>query len=299
MAAAVVIVGICAPHASARGFGTNPLATVKQEADAAKCGNLTMNMLAAIMIAPTYGETGTGSTGTPSPMAMSRGDIDQDLYSFNTTATEERAYWHPGVGMWQEDDVGLGSQMTANQRVAVQTSAHKAATTMASRYCSVSGTNAEKRAYAWGLWNACNSGACESVYNEVYCGGSDSICDSLNRNDSVGGWGGMQSNTCRFGGDASTSFNCWYLDITNAQGDTSYWKKDPKTGGTSISPLTFSMYSWADSGKEIRDWVKDDTSYGREIRANRTFPNNSRNGLDWKEPTAKLCDTTTRRGICS
>lgn len=56
-------------------------------------------------------------------MTMSRGDRDLNLYSFDTRDWQERAFWHPGVGMWQLDDIGLGAFMSANQRINVATAA--------------------------------------------------------------------------------------------------------------------------------------------------------------------------------
>jgi len=45
-------------------------------------------------------ETGAGASNTPSPMTLSRGDIDADLYSFaNPNGGSRRAFWQPGVGM--------------------------------------------------------------------------------------------------------------------------------------------------------------------------------------------------------
>lgn len=300
-ATAVAIMGnlVVVSGASARDFGSAPLTTIKNEAGITRCTGLTKNELAAMMLAPTWDETGAGSSGAPSPMAMSRYDLDQDLYSFNTTATEVRVYWHPGIGLWQLDDAGFASQLTANQRIAVATAANKVAVEMKNRYCNASGTDAARRAAAFAPWFACGGSNCESIYQSIYCSGSDTVCN-ITTLANPGGWGGMSSRTCRFRADTSTSFNCWYVDINGAQGDTSVWKQDPKTGSGSISPLTFAFYVWADGTKEVRDWIIDDTGYGREVRASRTLGANSRNGLDWKEPAAPLCETSpNHRGTCS
>jgi hypothetical protein len=232
---------------------------------------------------------------------MSRNDMQTPLYSFGTVADQPRAFWHPGIGMWQLDDAGLGSNLTVNQRVNASTSANKAADTMASRYCGSSGTAAQRRDYAWSPWFACNDGSCETVYQGIYCSGSDSVCN-ITRKTAVHNNGGMATRTCRFGGDVGTQFTCWYVDIANAEGDTSYWKQDPKTGSGSISPLAFPFYAWL-ATKENRDWIVDDTGYPRgEIKARRSLGSDSRDAgvLTWLDvSTNPLCDVTAHRGTCA
>lgn len=298
--AVITAVAMLVPQGPARAhdFGANPLRKVKQRAgNADRCTGLTKNELAAMMLAPTWGESGAGSSGSPSPMAMGRSDFDNDLYSFGTRDHQERAFWHAGVGMWQLDDSGLGTNMTVNQRVAVGPASKKTARYMAGAYCGTSGTPAQRRAAAFRPWFACGNGQCEALYDEHYCGRSDNVCN-IDTHTGVGNFGGMKVNQCRWGGDFGSSFTCWFLDIVNAQGDTSFWKSDPKTGSDSITPLAFAFYSWLSNGREVRNWVVDDTSYAREIRAKRRLGRDSRSGLTWRHPLRPMCDTDLRKGTC-
>jgi hypothetical protein len=286
------------------------------QADAAtKCTGLNKPKLAAMMLAPTWEEAAAGDpANAPSPMAMSRGDTNSSdgttnnpIYSFNTVADRPRAFWHAGVGMWQLDDAGLGAFLSANQRINASTSAKKAADTMASLYCNASGTQAQRRAAAWGPWNACNDGSCEATYQHLYCAASNTVCN-ITTTTAVGNAGGMKVRTCRYEGDITTNFTCWYVDIVNAQGATAGWKFDPKTGNfPSTSPLAFNFYTWAktstDPDKEVRTWIVDDTGYTTrgEIKARRNDGANSRDGLQWIDVTSpfRLCDTDARRGVCA
>lgn len=295
------VLSVGALPADARAFGDGPLdAVIKQAGNATRCSGLTQNQLAAMMLAPTWEEAFADPNKAPSPMAMSRFDRSTLLYSFGTVADQPRAFWHPGIGMWQLDDVGEGSFMTVNQRINASTSANKAADTMASRYCNVSGTAAQRRSFAWGPWFACNDGSCEPTFDVIYCSGNDTVCN-ITRKFAVSNSGGMATRTCRFGGDISTNFTCWYVDIPNAEGDTSNWQQNPKTGDSSISPLAFPFYAWL-ATKENRDWIVDDTRYSRgEIKARRDLGSDSRDTgvLSWVDADNPLCDVTARRGNCS
>lgn len=291
---------------SARNFGDQPLDSVINEAGQInRCEELTKHELAAMTLAPTWGESGAGDQGAPSPMAMSRGDNDLALHSFAETSSEKRAFWHPGIGMWALDDIGLGTYMTANQRIATSTAAHKAASEMKTIFCNASGNNEQRRAMAWAQWFTCDDGSCEDIYDEIYCVGSDRVCN-ITRNEGVRSWGGMGIRQCRYASDGVGGlFTCWYIDIVNAEGDTSYWKQEPKTGGSTISPLTFAFYVFEQTdpvpNRESRNWIRADTDYeGGGIRAKRSMGSSSRDGLDWTHPpdASKLCDHSFDRGEC-
>lgn len=293
------------PALADHGFGANPMdSVIAQAGDANRCAALSKNHLAAMMMSPTW-EEAAASSYSPSPMTMSRYDRQQNLYSFGTVGDHERAFWHPGVGMWQLDDAGLGAFMSANQRVNTPSAANKAANTMASRFCSASGSNAERRAYAWSPWYACSDGSCEPRFNHIYCSGTDTVCN-IDRNPNVSNDGGMQIRTCRFEGNITDSFTCWFLHIAGAEGYTDLWQAEPKTGSSSISPLSYAFYTWQkrapDPDKDVRAWIRDDTGYQiGEIRAKRTDGTNSRTGLNWSDVPSgyKLCDIDARKGVCS
>ena len=125
-----------APAASAvpagRTYGAGPYADVLHWAEVYErldCG-LTKNRLAAMMMVPTFSETGAGTTSAPSPMTLSRWDTQAALWAFGDKATPyQRAFWHPGIGMWQFDSAGFWN-LTAGTAIDVATSAPVAAQVM-------------------------------------------------------------------------------------------------------------------------------------------------------------------------
>lgn len=145
---------------------------------------------------------------------------------------------------------------------------------------------------------------CENLYQAHYCSASNSVCN-INRVTGVGNNGGMELRICRFEGHVTSQFTCWYVDIPNATGDTSYWKQNPKEGSDTISPLAFAFYVWTNNDpnpdQEVRTWIKDDTGYAKgEIRAKRNDGADSRDGLRWVDVVSpnQLCDFDLRRGVC-
>ena len=129
LVAVAVVVGVLGPlspgspvtpvevASAARSFGDHPLSDVLHwAAQERRCG-LTTNKLAALMLAPTYPETGAPASRAPSPMTLSRWDNQAGLHSFRTVAGQRKAFWHPGVGLWQFDSAGLGAPFSAAQRI--------------------------------------------------------------------------------------------------------------------------------------------------------------------------------------
>jgi hypothetical protein len=298
-----------APAALAKTFGDGPLDAVKTQASQYLCGNLTTNKLAAMMMAPTWEET--GASGAPSPMAMGRSDTyslssaNINLYSNATIGGAERDFFHAGIGLWQLDDAGIGKNMPAFQRITSGTAGDKAAQQMAGTYCAAGGTDANKRAAAWGPWVACNDGSCESVFQTIYCGSTNSICNISTT--AVTKDGGMATHLCREQSSSAT-FTCYYVDIQAAQGDVSYWRETaPKSGNSSggwPSPVTQSFYNWDSSANvENRDWLEVDTGYPNEWRAKRDEGYSSRSSthMTWNNPSFsnQLCDVSSGRGHCT
>lgn len=287
--------------AIAHKFGTEPLQDVRAEArGATTCEGLTAAELAAMVLAPTWPETGAGPAQTPSPMTLGRHDTQPNLYSpWNNTP---RAFWHPGVGAWQLDILALN--MAAFQKVNTQKAANKVANHMASEYCGASGGPAERRREAFDDWVACgsNQSTCEDLYQEHYCSGNDNVC-GITTVDGVGRLGGMRERTCywRIGPPPWPRFTCWFVDPDKAEGYTGSWQQAPKDGN-SISPLSFAFYSyWPDDGDpEYRHWLERDTGYNRgEVWAARPKGRNPRdNGvLEWTDLDV-LCDATVAKGNC-
>lgn len=305
--ALVVVAQVVGLPALAHKFGTTPLADVKSKASAAtRCSGLTGNELAAMMLAPTWPETGAGSNNTPSPMTLSRGDIDADLYSFaNPNGDSRRAFWHPGVGVWQIDDAGLAldSMRSANARINTFTAAGYVAAEMASRYCGASGSDAQRRATAFQPWFGCGAGGstCESLYSQHYCAGTDTVCN-ITQDSGVGRAGGMSTRTCRYNFDPNTTFLCYYINPSLAQGYTASWVGPPTAGNwpNPPSPLAHPFYAYYRqlTNKEYRHWIYADTGYYYgELYARRPDNQNSRNGLEWVDSDV-LCDVSYNRGSC-
>lgn len=294
--------------AQARSFGDGPLDAVKTQAGQYLCADLTKNRLAAMMLAPTWGESAAG-TGSPSPEAMGREDTyslsssNISLYSFNTLADQRRMFFHGGIGIWMLDDAGLGVSMPAHQRIYVPTAADKVARVMSSAYCNSSGTGAQRRAVAFSSWFSCNNSACETIFQDIYCGTADTVCN-VTTDSSVTRMGGMSERTCRYYGDA-TQFTCFFVHIADAEGATSVWKREPKDGasnGGSPSPLTWDFYNWDGvSGQENRHWMAADSgSPLGDVHARRPEGSTSRGNVSWtwSSNSDELCDLSNSRGHC-
>ncbi len=86
MLAAAMVTGALAEMdapASAHSFGEKPRADALHWAkQVTRCKGLGAKKLTAIMLAPTWPETGAG-TSSPSPMTLSRWDVHENLYSFS------------------------------------------------------------------------------------------------------------------------------------------------------------------------------------------------------------------------
>lgn len=179
------------------------------------------------------------------------------------------------------------------------TAAQRVVATLASRYCSASGTDAQRRAVAWAPWYGCNSNACETLYTAHLSG--DTIT-GITKDTTVSRYGGMYSHTCRYAGEVAT-FQCWIINPSAAEGYTASWRFTPYDGSTSVSPLTYIFYNNGfDTGNyEYRYWQKSSTGYTNSVEARRSSNANSRSssGLLWTIGNTRLCDVTLNLGPCS
>lgn len=258
-----------APAAAAPAFGEDPLDDVLHwAAQERRCG-LTTNKLAALMLAPTFPETGAPSGQAPSPMTLSRWDNQPGLHSFGTVRGQPRAFWHPGVGMWQFDSAGLGAPFTAAQGIDTYVVAAQTAATMAARWC----TNPTP-AYVWAPWYGCGSTTCRAIYQSIYRRGTDRLV-GVARDGAVSRRGGMVRRTCT-GVGQSGSFTCWRVDPSRAQGFAAF-----AAPGFGPAPITAPFYVYAAGGREYRHWMKADTGYARGIWATRPLGGNARTALTW------------------
>lgn len=294
-AVAMVLAALAADAApaSAHYFGSTPLDDVlSTAANYNNCSSrLTRNRLAALMLAiPWHEVTGHDVSLTPSPMTMGRADNDTDLYyNRQTTASTRRAFWHPGVGLWQLDDIGMGSRASFGKFDSYN-SGIVVAQNISSRYCSNSSLS-----YVFAPWYGCNSSYCANTFSTIYVASTDSLTH-MNRNTSVGRLGGSSSRSCRFAGSTST-FTCYYVNYNNAQGYTGSWVYN--VNGT--PPLALPFYVFRQNvnttSYEWRVWIRPDTGFGSTLSAKRAYGASSRDGLAWSSSVG-LCDVTYNRGNC-
>ena len=269
-----VVAGPAGAAPGDRSFGDNPLdqvlAAAADASASAKC-SISANGLAALMLAPTYPETGAGTSASPSPMTLSRWDRDVGLHSLSDPLRYPRVFWHPGIGVWQFDSVG-GWGKTAFERMDVTQSAPMAAAEMSRRYCNAKNSgkdDAQARSAAWSPWHACRSGACDQIFFEIYVNSSTE--PSVRRDTSVGNWGGVVSSTCAVPGVGTRS--CHRVDPALAQGYKG-WTANPD--GSPSAPLSLPFHVTRVGGDEWRVWNAADTGYGVNIAASKPLAANPR-----------------------
>ena len=146
----------------------------------------------------------------------------------------------------------------------------------------------KRRAYAWLPWHGCNSGACETIFNDLFDGVR---LRNVLRIAGVGRLGGMEQRTCRLINE-TTSFTCWYVDPALAQGHPAF-----RSPGFGPSPVTAPFYVYARNGREYRHWLMPDTGYAVEVSASKPLAANARTSLSWSG-SPMLCDLVTARGTC-
>ena len=289
------------PPTSGKNFGQGPLEAVNDAAIAQAACGLTSTQLAAMMMAPTYGEAGGP---VPSPMALSRYDnvsvnsTNVNLFSFgHTTGAYVNAFWSPGIGMWQFDSAG-GWPFSAAGAIDSVTAANQAATTISYRWCNAPTSqqvdDATRRKYAWGPWYGCSTtSTCESIYASLVAGDKlDTAFDPT-----VTRYGGMQQRTCNVAG-IGDGITCWYVNPTLAQGSKGWTGGTYNGTGSGVTPLPKPFYVVESAGKEYRIWLQADTGYDIGITASKTITANARTSLTWTA-SAALCDVTGGRGACS
>ncbi|MBX3287147.1 MAG: hypothetical protein KF703_17500, partial [Actinobacteria bacterium] len=110
-------------------FGQGPWEAINAATEATtRCGGLSAPGLTALVVSPIFKESSaaTRPTSAPSPMTLSRYDewngvmstttnvsANYGLYAFRDPYTAyTRAYWHPGIGIFQYDSAGVGAPYT-------------------------------------------------------------------------------------------------------------------------------------------------------------------------------------------
>lgn len=287
---ATIASGASAAHAHQ--FGRTPYQDLLEQAwdFRNECGALTRKKLAALALAITWHEvTGGDVSKNPSPMTMGRADEDTDLYySENPDGKHRRAFWHPGIGMWQLDDAGLGTYLTIGKYNTVFSS-RQVVRELANRYCSDNSLS-----NVFNPWYACDSGRCADTYRQIYNGSSNEL-EHMSPDGSVGRFGGTQVRSCRYPGSSFT-FTCYRVDWYNAGGYTANWTNNRE--GTPPLAKPYYIFRSVSNGTEYewRVWMRQDTGYANSLGSRRNFGNNSRSGLVYSNNIG-LCDVD--RGVCA
>lgn len=275
------------------------------------CG-LSDDGLTALVMAPIFKEVSMGETPqtAPSPMTLSRYDewsgvwsgsnnlnANFGLYAFRDPNTRyRRAYWTPGIGIFQYDVAGVGAPYTAAELTDVQFVASKVAAGMAERYCATPGSAFARRSAAWEPWSGLNGIAkSEALFKEMLGRGHPPF-STIGLVDGIDNAGGVIKHRCTLGG--RTLVDCWYVNPYHAQG-ANWWANVNLDGGAPTggeAPLTAAFYVVRNNGYEERHWMAQDTRYDRSISARRVLGENARprdgqprSGLEWYGGST-LCD---------
>ena len=267
--------------------------------------------LTALVMAPIFKEVSMAETpeAAPSPMTLSRWDewsgtmsgsnnldANYGLYAFRDPNTPyKRAYWTPGVGIFQYDVAGVGKPFTAAEMMNVQFIAGDVAAGMANRYCAAGGDSYTNRAAAWQPWSGLGGVAkSEALFQEMV--GLDRVpFSTIGLVDGIENTGGMRTHTCLLGGVPTP---CDFVDPAAAQG-ANWWANANIDGGqiaAGEAPLTAPFYVVKRNGYEERHWLASDTGYDTNISARRPIGLNARpmdaepgSGLEWIAGS-DLCD---------
>jgi hypothetical protein len=314
-----------------RYFGRGPWEAILAAAGSAvRPCTISTDGLTALAVAPVFKESGAGVSAAtaPAPMTLSRYDewsgvrsdtsnknANYGLYAFRDPDTPyKRAFWHPGIGIWQYDSAGVGAPFTAVERMDVSVVARDVTAGMATRYCNPSSTlvghgapfsDQERRYSAWSPWGyPCTS--CEQEFQNMTSTAEDFANVSLV--EGISALGGVQARSCTLLGVDGT-IRCWYVDpsVGVIEGATGWARIAPLDGGSPTStptPLAAPFYVLDRGATEERHWLREDTGYAIDISGSRQIGKNERprsnqvgSGVTWKASSG-LCDLATGRGAC-
>jgi len=321
--------------AATKYFGDGPWAAIQAAADATpRCTGLSGPGLTALVVSPIFKESSAASrpSSAPSPMTLSRYDewngvyattnnvsANYGLYAFrNPNTPYVRAYWHPGIGIWQYDSAGVGAPYTGEEVMDVRIVGADVAKGMASRYCnpptSVVGhgapfTEQERRDAAWWPWWAgTTSRSCRLCQVEFDAMTAKApYFSNISLVPGISATGGAVQRSCTVPGQAG-AVTCWYINpsVGVIQGSTAWATLSPDGNGSPTkapAPLSRPFYVVKRNGTEERYWLRADTGYDTDISAVRVMGKNARprssqsgSGLAWAK--TGLCDLTAKRGTC-
>jgi hypothetical protein len=282
--------------------------------------DLSDDLLTALVMAPIFKEVSMAETpdAAPSPMTLSRWDewtgvvsgssnlnANYGLYPFDKPhgTAYPRAYWTPGIGIFQYDVAGVGAPFTAAEMMDVDFIARDVAAGMAERYCAAGGSAFDRRAAAWQPWSGLGGVAKSEALLQEMVGLGRPAFSTIGLVEGIDNTGGMLARTCRLDGVETA---CHHIDPARAQG-ADWWATDDPDGGAVAAgeaPLTAPFYVLERGGYEERHWLAQDTGYPIDISARRKLGYNARpvdaqpgSGLQWFA-TSALCDTARPETGC-
>ena len=169
-----------------------------------------------------------------------------------------RAFFHPGVGLWQLDDAG-GTQpwvkLNHGQRADtglgrdglhdsedMDSGGEVVAKLLAGKYCETPGGIGEVEKFMK-HWHACKPARCIDVYNNIYLDNSDDLYVTTGQDEGLySTTGGAGLHQCRWSDTPSADpIPCAFYDTENPQGwtDTAIpatTARPPDTGGLGSNP---------------------------------------------------------------
>ncbi|WP_129668025.1 hypothetical protein [Phytoactinopolyspora endophytica] len=268
-------------------FGAKPLQYVRdaagRAANQAGC-SISKKNATALVTAMTWPES-SPSGAAPSPMTLSRYDNQTSLGDPKKRAPG--LWFHPGIGMWQLDSAGLGTDFTAAQAIDSKHAAERMAPYIVNKYCARRNngdTPKQARVRAWSDWVACRQGACENTYQRARNG--------ITAVDGVGRYGGAKMRTCWY---QDAARDCLFVDPSNAQGAA--WWTAPGGGRSPVAAPFYVLRLGGSNPTEVRYWLSQDSGASTDVEARRPFGVNARNGLRWSTGPG-ICDLSTWRGDC-
>lgn len=270
-------------------FGAEALAAAEGAATDAAANascHVTPQQATALALAPVWPEVIAGSMATPSPMTLSRYDGQDGLYD---PARRAGLFFNPGVGLWQMDSAGLGTNNTAGEAIDSHWVSAVVVPYIVGKYCTALNRGSDAptaRATAWRDWNACAKGACDTAFWRAMNNG-------ITADPSVDRYGGASPRTCEYQG---VTHDCLFVDVAAAQGAT--WWANPSSGRSPV-PHPFYVLRTGAGGysQEVRVWLAEDSGHGVHVAVTRPFGGNARTSLTWTDGVG-LCDITLGRGAC-
>lgn len=255
------------------------------------CAAVSKPRLASVLFAIPAHEL--GGWQPPSPASFSRGDnmaVDarnERLYSFaRNNGKEARAFWSPGIGIYQLDTLNLtvGAYAKANTRRATIL----VGGLLLDRWCD-GGTKA-MRSFLSRTWFACANDACYSTAQALYDASRNRL-QNVSKTPGNSITGGVKSRFCWSGDRPKVYVRCQFFDISALQGEMNQIALNGGAGPNPYTPVPADFVELTistDKGRaEARVFMTGNTGYGREIWAIRPLGTNPRTSLKWYSQTWK------------